>query len=69
MYRLKEKREAAGLSQSQLAEKSGVPIRNIRAYEAEAASSHKSINKAEFMTVVKLADALGCDARELAEAD
>lgn len=67
MYNLKRIREGMGLSQSQLAEKSGVPVRMIRAYEAEAESAHKDINKAEAIRVVKLANALGCPIPDILE--
>lgn len=67
MYKLKVKREAAGLSQSQLAAASGVPIRMIRQYEAEAASAHRDINKAEALRVYRLAQALRCDISEILE--
>lgn len=67
MYNLKSRREAAGLSQSQLAEASGVPIRMIRAYEAESPSAHKDINRAEAMKVYRLACAIGCSISEILE--
>lgn len=69
MSNLKNIREAAGLSQIRLAEISGVPVRSIRAYEAEAASAHKNINVAEARTVVKLAQALGCQVIDILEVD
>lgn len=67
MYNLKKRREAAGLSQSQLAMKSGVRVRLIQNFEAEAASAHRDINKAASMTVWKLAEALGCDVIDILE--
>ena len=69
MYNLKTIREAKGFSQSQLATAAGVPVRMIRAYEAEAATAHKDINKAEALTVYKLSEALGCGIAELLELD
>lgn len=55
--RLKFYREEKGLSQSQLAEKSGVSIRVIQAYECGA----RDINKASVITALELAEALDCD--------
>lgn len=49
-------REAAGLSQSELANKSGVPIRTIQAHEQGA----RSIILASYLTLYKLATACGC---------
>lgn len=69
MYNLKYRREAAGLSQSQLADASGVSIRMIRAYEAESPSAHKDINRAEAFKVYRLALALGCDISSILEED
>lgn len=66
---LKIRREAAGLSQSQLASASGVPVRNIRAYEAEAATSSKDINAAAALTVYRLAQALRCGVADILELD
>ena len=63
MTNLKRIREKTGLSQSGLAEKSGVSIRMIQHYEQGA----KDINKAAVLTVVKLADALGVGVRDLIE--
>lgn len=53
---LKEIRQQAGLSQSQLAEKSGVNVRMIQHYEQGA----KDINGAHINTLVSLANALQC---------
>ena len=61
MNRLKNTREAAGLTQSELAEKSGVTLRMIRAYEQNT----KDINKAQVATVIQLAEALGCDIKAI----
>lgn len=54
--KLKKKRLAAGLSQSQLAEKSDVNIRMIQHYEQGA----KPIDHAQVNTVIRLAAALDC---------
>lgn len=56
-------RQAAELSQSQLAEKSGVSIRMIQYYE----QGKNDINKAALETVIALADVLGCSPRDIAE--
>ena len=63
MNKLKEKREAVGMSQSDLAEASGVSVRMVQHYEQE----FKDINRAAVSTVKKLADALGCKIEELVD--
>jgi transcriptional regulator with XRE-family HTH domain len=55
--RLKFMRTDKGMSQSQLAEASGVNVRLIQAYE----QGYKDINKAQVVTVLQLAEALECD--------
>ena len=55
--RLKFYREEKGLSQSQLAKKSGVSIRLIQAFECGS----RDINNAKVVTVLQLAEALECD--------
>ena len=59
--RLKFMREDKNLSQSELAEKSGVSLRTIQAYE----QGYKDINKAQVVTVLQLAEALECDVYEI----
>lgn len=54
MTNLKKIREARGLSQSKLAEKSGVNVRMIQYYEQGV----KDINAAAALTVYRLAQAL-----------
>ena len=56
-------RAYANLSQSALAEKSDVNVRIIQSYEQGA----RDIGKAQFSTVAKLAEALGCNPLELLE--
>lgn len=56
-------RSYANLSQSALAEKSDVNIRIIQSYEQGV----RDIGKAQFSTVVKLSEVLGCDPIELLE--
>lgn len=63
MSNLKETRIVKGISQSKLAELSGVNVRMIQHYEQGV----KNINKAEAMTVYKLAEALRCNVWELLE--
>lgn len=64
MSNLKMIREKSGFSQSQLAKVSGVNVRMIQKYE----QGTKDINKAQVLTVYKLADALKCNIEELLEA-
>ena len=61
--RLRSLREAAGLSQSQLAEKSGVGLRSIQMYEQR----RKDIDKAQAATLYRLSCALSCSMELLLE--
>ena len=61
--KLKKVREAAGLSQSELAKKSGVSLRSIQMYEQR----QNNIDKAQGHTLYKLSVALGCDIEDLLE--
>lgn len=61
---LKAIRLDAGLSQSELAEISDIPVRTIQQYE----QNQKNINAAKAETVVKLAKALNCTVEALMEA-
>ena len=61
MSKLAKIRQDAGLSQSQLAEKSGVNRPMIQFYEQGV----KDINKAQAQTIKKLANALGCSMEDL----
>lgn len=67
MKKLKSRRESAGMSQSQLAQASGVSLRNIQAYEAEGEMASRDINKAEALKVYRLAEALGCTVADILE--
>ena len=60
---LKRLRHLAGLSQRELAEKSGISLRTIQQYEQRK----KNINKAQIDTLIPLSKALYCDVRELLE--
>jgi len=59
--RLKWMREDKGMTQAELAEKSGVNVRSIQNYE----QGFKDINGAKVVTVLQLAEALGCDVYEI----
>ena len=63
MTKLKERRQASGLSQGGLAKASGVDVRIIQAYE----QGYRDINKAEAFTIYKLAKALGCHIEDILE--
>lgn len=63
MSNLKTIRTNNNLSQSQLAEKSGVNVRMIQNYE----QGTKDINKAQVITVYKLAEALQVSVEDLIE--
>lgn len=60
---LQARRLAAGLSQSQLARASGVPVRTLQQYEQR----QKNINHARADYVAAFARALGCSAADLFE--
>lgn len=53
---LKRQRKSAGFTQQELAERSGVSLRMIRAYE----QNKQNISKAEAAAVLNLATVLGC---------
>lgn len=59
--RLKFMREDKGMTQASLAEKSGVNLRLIQAYE----QGYKDINKAQVIIVLQLSEALECDVYEI----
>lgn len=63
MSNLKRIRENAGLSQNQLAERSGVSPRMIPKYE----TGEKDINKAQAQTLKQMADVLGVKIEDLLE--
>lgn len=63
MTKLKEKREAQNLSQSQLAKKSDVSVRVIQNYEC----GKRNINNAQALIVWKLAEALNCKVGDILE--
>ena len=61
LSRLKKRRLDAGLSQRELAERSGIPVRSIQQYE----QGQKDIGRAAVSSVIKLATALECDVKEI----
>ena len=63
MSNLQEKRLAAGMSQSQLAKASGVPVGVLQHYE----QGSRNIDGAKLETLADLAAALGCKIPELLE--
>jgi len=60
---LKRIREGAGLSQSMLSAEAGVSLRSIQMYEQR----NKDINKAQALTIVKIARTLECEVEDLME--
>ena len=58
---LQKARQAAGLTQAELAKRSGISLRTIQHYEI----ADKDIRKAAVETVIALADAIGCDLNEI----
>lgn len=61
--RLQIRRKRSGLSQRELAEKSGVNIRTLQQYELGA----KKINKASVKAILSLAKVLGCGIEDILE--
>lgn len=61
--KLKEKRQAAGLSQSQLAEKTGINVRTIQHYE----QGSKIFDHARIDTILKVCLVLNCSLEDVIE--
>lgn len=61
--KLKEMRMEKSMTQEQLADSSGVPVRTIQAYE----SGLRRIDGATLETICKLAIALDCRIRDIVE--
>lgn len=61
--KLKEKRQAAGLSQSQLAEKTGLNVRTIQHYE----QGSKDFDHARIDTILKVCLVLNCTLQDVIE--
>ena len=60
---LKEKRQAAGLSQSMLAEKAGMSLRTLQHYEQGA----KDFDHARIDTILKVCVVLNCKLEDIIE--
>lgn len=65
MSNLQEVRNRRGLTQKQLAEKSGVPLVMVQKYEQKV----KNINNAQVTTVLNLAQALKVAPRDILESE
>lgn len=63
MSKLKRIREEKNITQIKLAEESGVNLRILQYYE----QGYKDINKAQAITLYKLAQALECKVEDLLE--
>lgn len=63
--KLKQKREALGMSQMELADRAELSVRVLQNYE----QGTRPINGARAITVYKIALALGCTVEELLELD
>lgn len=63
--RLKEAREAAGLTQAELASFAGISLSLLRSYE----QGQRSINEARAVVIHKLSRALGTSMEELLEVE
>lgn len=61
MVKLKEMRQAKGLSQAKLAEKTGVNLRTLQHYE----QGSKIFDNARIDTILKCAIALDCKIKEI----
>ena len=61
--KIAHRRKELGITQKELAEKSGVNIRMIQQYESRV----KDINKAAVITVMSLSKVLGCQVEDLME--
>ena len=63
MNKLKQIREAAGITQAELAKLTGISVRVIQNYE----QGTRPLNGARAITVKHIADALGCRMEDLIE--
>ena len=65
MTKLQEMRQAAGLSQSQLAEKAGIKIRPIQAYE----QGWRNLEGASIEVLLKFCVALNCKLEDIIDSE
>ena len=63
MTKLKKIRLSKNISREKLSELSGISIRTIEGYEQK----RRNINNSSVNTMIKLADALGCDLFDILE--
>lgn len=63
MSKLQERRNEQGMSQRDLAERSGISKRVIQNYE----QGFRALHKASFITCKRLADALECDVMDIVD--
>lgn len=63
MTNLKQKREAAGLSQKELAKKTNINIRMLQCYE----QGQRNIDGAKIETLLKISKAAGCQISDIIE--
>lgn len=61
--RIKVRRELMGITQSELAKRADIPLRTLQQYEQK----QKNINNAKAIYLVRLANVLRCEVRELME--
>lgn len=61
MNKLKQRREAAGMTQADLAKATGISVRVIQNYE----QGTRPLNGARVITVKHIADAIGCSIEDL----
>lgn len=66
MHKIKQMRLQAGMSQSQLAEKSGISVRVLQNYEAEG-TAHRDFDCANLSTILRVCIALGCSLENIIE--
>lgn len=65
MNLLQQRRIDNEMSQAQLADKVGISVRTLQAFESGA----RPLEKAQVRTVIKLADALGCSVYDLVKCE
>ena len=63
MTQLQMKRQATGMSQSELARKAEISVRTLQSLETGA----RNIDKVSVLTALKLARALGCSIEDILE--